>query len=377
MKPLTAILLIAQVVLVAAFLVRSDKRLSDFPSFYSATRLWQKGEQPFALPNQCREQIPFRRSECLPYVHPPILLPVLSLLVDGNFVASYWRWVAFLVTVLLVCLIPLYKLTGDVGTALQAILWQPIIASIWLGQDVVVIFAAVVFWLWLLLGGREFVSGVALSLAVIKPHFAIALALPLLFSNRRAFAGFILGSSALTLFSLALIGVSGFRDILKATSIMAQGDGFGVWPQGMSNIAGILARAGISTLWSWPFYVAGVVAICWMWRRHGLSLRSISLALVIVTFTAPHVHPWDSAPLVVPLSIIGGRIAVMISAAILFALMPWRLLHWGCYGVMAVLSLSLLQRSQDQQSTLGANTGRNPFLRLLYRLRALLLALDD
>lgn len=336
MARFTALLLIAQIILVGAFLYRSNKRLSDFPAFYAATRLWQKGEQPFTLANQCSEQRIFRREECLPYVHPPILLPILSLAVNENYVASYWRWVTFLIAVLLLCLVPLYKLTDDAATSLQAVLWQPIVASVWIGQDVVIVFAAIVFWVWLLLGKREFLAGLVLSLSVIKPHFAIALAIPLLFASRRAFAGFVVGAAALTVYSFALVGIEGFRGIIEATQIMAQGKGFGLWPEGMSNITGVLARAGIRTAWAWPFYFLGVVAICWLWKRRGLNHTTIGIALVVVMLTAPHVHPWDIAPLVIPLSLIDRRL-VMISSAVLFALMPWRLVHWGCYLTMITL----------------------------------------
>ena len=341
-KTLTIILLVAQCVLAAAFLIRSDKRLSDFPAFYSVVRLWQKGEQPYSLENQCREQRRFQRSECLPFAHPPILLQIQSLLTTDNYVASYWRWAALLIAVMMLCLIPLVHVVQDTSTAAMAVLWQPVVASVWIGQDTPLVVAAILFWWWLLQSGRSFLSGLALSVAVIKPHFALALALPLLFVNRRAFAGFCVGAFVLTLYSFALIGADGFRGIIHIVSVMAQGKGFGVWAEGYANIAGILARTGISHGWVWMLYPIGIIAITVVWHRFGLTIKTLSIALVVMLLTAPHVHPWDIAPLLLPLATL-GTMPLLLSSALLFALWPYRLLHLGCYFIFAGVLLSLHQ----------------------------------
>lgn len=333
----TALMLAAQLVLFAAFLFRSDKRLSDYPAFYAAARLWQKGENPFYLESQCREQAVFRREECLPYVHPPILLPVLSLLTTENFTASYWRWTLFSIVILLLCIFPLVRLTGDITASIQAILWQPIIVGVWIGQDNALLFAAVVLFMWLIRDKRDFLAGVALSLATIKPHFAIALAIPLLFSNRNAFAGFTAGSAVLILYSVALVGLRGVRGIMDATLVMAQSDDFGVWREGMCNLAGFLARSGVrAPALVWSVFLVSIGGISYYWHRKGINPISISIALVIVMLTAPHVHPWDIAPLAVPLAL-SGTMPLMITSLVLFAVMPFRLLHLGCYVVFGVV----------------------------------------
>lgn len=338
---LTAFLLIAQAILVGAFLFRSDKRLSDFPAFYTAVRLWQKGEQPYNLENQCREQRQFKRSECLPFVHPPVLLPVLSLLVTENFVASYWRWVVLLIGVLGFCFVPLYQLTREVPATLQALLWQPVVASVWIGQDTVFVFAGILFWAWLLKMKRDFLAGLAVSVAAIKPHFAIALVIPLLFSRPKAFSGSLVGGTALILYSLALVGIEGFREIVNTTAVMAQGEGFGIWREGMCNVAGLLARAGVNAPGIvWAVFLLGIITISFYWHRRGVTLKTISLALVILMFTAPHVHPWDIAPLALAL---GGVMPLMLSSMLLFALMPYRLMHYGCYAVMLAIYARIMR----------------------------------
>ncbi len=332
-------LLIAQVILVAAFLVRSDKRLSDYPAFYAATRLWQKGEQPYNLDLQCREQAPFHRSECLPFAHPPVLLQLQSAITSDSYSASYWRWVGVLLAVLLMCAYPLSKLTPNTPTTAQALLWQPVVASMWIGQDTAFIVASIIFWFWLFTEKKKYLlSGLALSLTVIKPHFAIALGLPLLVLNRHAFAGFCLGGLTLTLYCFALVGLDGFRGIIRIASVMSQGVGFGIWAEGYANIAGIFVRNSIPLTWSWVFYPIGIVGVAVVWRRGGLTIETVTLALTVMLLTSPHVHAWDIAPLLLPLASM-GMMPLLLSSLVLFVLMLYRLEHLGCYLIMFALLL--------------------------------------
>ena len=340
---LAIFLLLAQLVIISVWLMRAPPAMSDYPAFYAVARLWQRAEQPYSLDNQCLEQRPFNRPTCLPFVHPPVLLPLMSLTASDDFVSSYWRWTLISTAVLLLCLIPLYRITGNVLVAAQALLWQPVVMSVGMGQDGAFVTAAILFWAWLLVERRDVLAGMCLSLAVIKPHFAIPLAIPLVFFRPKAFLAFASGAAALMLYSFVLVGREGFAGILEMTKIMSRGDGFGVWAEGMSNAAGILARSGLSVRWSWAVFVVGIVAICAIWRRLGVSLRTISLAMVIMLFTAPHVHPWDTAPLAAPLAV-GGFWLLMASSTLLFVLMPYGLLHWGCYAVM----LWIVLQSKDE-----------------------------
>jgi hypothetical protein len=344
--------LASQFVLVAAFLMRSDKALSDFPAFYAVARLWQKGERAFDLESQCREERAILHGglPCLPLARPPILLPVLSVVVSEDFVASYWRWVAVLVLVLLVSLYPLYRLTGEISTSVQAILCQPVVAGVWLGQDNAVLLTAIFFFVWFLQEKRDFLAGVALSLTTIKPHFALALALPLLFVRRRAFLGFVTGSSVLVVYSLALVGLEGFRDLINLAGVLARGRGYGIWREGMVNAAGLLSRIGLnSEILLLLIFLVGVVAIAWYWRARGVNENTIAIALVIVIFTVPHAHPSDAASLVLPLALLGLRY-VMLSSAVLFALMPARLVHWGFYAIMAGLVVANVNNGEKKRA---------------------------
>lgn len=82
----------AQLVLYFTYLQRFDKRSSDFPSYYSIARIWQRGGDPYDLDSQCAEMIRVSGG-CAPMAHPPVMLPILSLVSSSDFTRSYWRWI--------------------------------------------------------------------------------------------------------------------------------------------------------------------------------------------------------------------------------------------------------------------------------------------
>src|SRR5262245_4590820 len=47
--------------------------------------------------------------------HPPFLVPIVSLLANGNYVESYRRWAALLFAISLACSVIIYLLLKDVG----------------------------------------------------------------------------------------------------------------------------------------------------------------------------------------------------------------------------------------------------------------------
>src|SRR5215472_7822000 len=223
-------LVTAQVVLYAVAWRTVAPRDTDFPAFYAAARLWQKGLNPYDLQMQCNEQIQIRGEPCLPFAHPPVLLPLVALLSNDDFTSSYHRWVFCVLIAVVVCLVPLSQLTQDWIVSLQSVLFLPVILAIILGQDTPFILLGVLLWVWLLNRRQDVCAGLALSLAVVKPQIAILLGLPLLFSRPKAFAGFCLGAFLLTLYSFALVGTQGFHGLIAITALMSQGQGFGIKP---------------------------------------------------------------------------------------------------------------------------------------------------
>src|SRR5213593_4698320 len=70
----------------------------------------------------------------LPFVSPPVLIPFVRLIITDDYFASYWRWVAFLIGVCLVCAVLVYVITRDVLAAVTAILFIALFGSVLKGQ---------------------------------------------------------------------------------------------------------------------------------------------------------------------------------------------------------------------------------------------------
>ena len=329
----------AQLLIYGQFWYGADKTTTDFPAFHAVGLLFKSGEQPYNLESQCRVEKEVNPAQpCLPFAHPPILLPALALVSDSNFNASYWRWTLLTTIVLFLCLIPLYLLWPDLRIAMQSILFFPAVFGLWMGQDNAIVLFAVLWCLYLLTRERDFLAGLILSLGSVKPQLVLVLGIPLLFSRPKAFLGFCVGASALAAFSIALVGVEGLRGILQLTSLMSKIQGFGVWPEGMYNTTGLLARSGINHMWSWPIFVLGIISVCVLWRLKGITVSTFSIGVIITVFTAPHVHLWDLSLLMIALVSL-HPLAPAIGSLLIISVFPFGLTYWATYAMMLVLSI--------------------------------------
>ena len=341
-RPLAIAFIVVQVILYAAAWRTVSPRESDFPAFYSAARLWHEGANPYDLGQQCNKQFPIRGEPCLPFAHPPVLLPLVSLISSDDFVRSYYRWTAVLLCTVLICLIPLYKISKQWRLSIQSILFLPIIIALALGQDTPFILLAVLCWLWLLGESKDFLGGLALSLSVLKPQIAILLGVPLLFARPRAFLGFVVGGFTLLLFSFAFVGKDGFSGLLHIVRVMSHGEGFGVNPAAMISVTGLLSRLGLSASWSWVFFVLALVAISVLWRRLGTTPATLSAGIALALFCAPHLHLHDLSLLSGPILFIHPLAPVAVSA-FLAAAYAFNLQQWAAYillGFVVFRSLS-------------------------------------
>lgn len=343
-----------QIILYVAAWRTVQPKETDFPAFYSAARIWTNGQNPYNLEAQCRAQIPIRGVPCLPFVHPPVVLPLVRLVSNEDFLSSYYRWSLLLVAVAALCILPLYRLTGEWKLSVQTILFFPVIVAITFAQDTPFILLGVLLWIWLLLLKRDVLSGLALSIAVLKPQIAILLAVPLLFSRPRAFAGFCLGAALLVIYSFTLVGVEGFRGLLEIVRVMSEGQGYGVNPQVMQNATALLVRSGLSTAWSWPIFALGLVAISVYWKKKGTSLREISAGIIIALFTAPHLHFHDLS-LLLPGLLLIHPLAAMLSSIVLLATYAFALQQWSGYAVMLALLIFYFKPWPALESKLQEN----------------------
>ncbi len=345
-KPLAVFFIALQIVLYIALTRTVQLKETDFPAFYSAARSWSKGKNPYDLDEQCGLQVPIRGVPCLPFAHPPVLLPLISLVSNESFESSYYRWKLLLLIVTALCIVPLYQLTRNWVLSFQSILFLPVIIAITLGQDTPFILLAVLSWAMLLTRNRDLLAGLALSLAVLKPQIAVLLAFPMLFSRPRAFAGFCIGATALVVYSFALVGTPGFRGLLEIVRVMSQAEGFGVNARIMLNATALLVRAGLSTSWSWLIFGVGLIGISVVWKRRGTSLNELGPGIIVALFCAPHLHFHDLSLLTVSLILL-PRLSVMLCSVFLLTAYALGWHQWAGYALM--LGLALTQKSLSPQ----------------------------
>lgn len=255
----------------------------------------------------------------LPFNHPPLLLPALGPLSRHLPRTAYLLWTvisfAFFVagTALLTWRLceGNFSVTHSVAVYLGVLAFFPIAVALIQGQDTALLFAGVCAFVFLLRTDRDLAAGTALSLAAIRPHIALALALPFLFARRRVFLGFLAGSSILLVYSLALVGVNGatqFLDLIRLTGLDSD------LPNGgsrMPNLLGFLERAlepesrSFPAALSWLTWMLFVAASCACWKGLGnrVSILHVGLLVSGAVVLAPHIHLHDAALLAVPATI--------------------------------------------------------------------------
>ncbi len=346
LHPAVIVFFLLQIILYAAASRTVQPSETDFPAFYSAGRIWTSGQNPYSLEEQCRLQVPIRGEPCLPFAHPPVLLPLISLVSNESFDSSYYRWTLLLLVVTAVCIFPLYQISRDWKGSLQSLLFLPVVIAITLGQDTPFILLAVLSWAWLLTIKKDVLAGLALSLAVVKPQIALLLAVPLLFSRPKAFAGFCIGAAALMAYSFALVGLQGFRGVLGIVQIMSQGSGFGVNPRVMINATALLVRAGLGANWVWITFTLGLIVTSVIWKRMGTSPNQLVPGIIVALFCAPHLHLHDLSLLSLALVLV-HPLAPMLCSALLLVAYAFGWHQWAGYALMLGLLITHLIRARQ------------------------------
>jgi len=349
-RPLAYILIAALVVLYAVTwrTVRADR--ADFVAFYSSARLWQSGQNPYDRETECRFQATIRPDLCMPNPHPPVVLPLFALISNEDYRGSFTRWSLLLLVVLFGCVWAAYQISGSFVSALFAVLFYPIFISITQGNVSPFILLSALFWVMLLKDKRDIWAGVALSVSVIKPQFALLLAVPLLFSNRKAFWGFCLGAAALVLICFALVGPQGFKSLVDTLIAMLSDKEAGTDPAKMYSVTGLLARAGLNRLLAWPVFIGAMVGLSLLWRRR-FNLHTQMFGIVVSLFAVPHLFMHDVSLLAIPLLFIRPAGPLVASCVLLIA----ESAGWGyaaIYLIFAALSVFYLAagmaRSQER-----------------------------
>jgi hypothetical protein len=295
---------------------------SDFIAFYAAGRVAQ--EYGFSrvfepeLQQAVQQEVvgfPLVEGQVLLHNHPPLLPPLLRLLFTPNYVQSFYRWVFLLIAIYIGSLIVLSKLLEHsemerrtiLLIAVSAFLFLPLYFSLMNGQDTPIIFMGAAIWLYGLTTGKEWLAGFGLSLTVMRPHISLALAIPMIFRYRKAFFGYVLGSSFLVVLAILINGLDGMQKYIDILLISAGGEWHGMREESMVNLLGLMLRilgpsaADIIRPWGWVIFAASIVGLAYLWsRKSELPGNLVGLTVIVTLFTTPHLHLHDLTLLLIP-----------------------------------------------------------------------------
>ena len=366
----------------------------DFIHFYAAGRIVQQQgySHAYDLPAQKRIEQSLNeelraQDEVLVYNHLPILLPLLKWIVDGDYLASYTRWVLLNAAVLAAAagviglILRAYPAgQASVGAVLLCVLaFYPATLSLVKGQDTSLVLFGAAVWVWGLLTGRDLAAGLGLVFMLLRPQYGLMLALPFIFHRRRVLYSFVIGAALVAAACFWLIGPQGTRQFISVMLISAQGQAFGFHPQDMFNLAGLLVRAfpgfppaGLSLV-KWVGFAVAALALCAIWRRRPpLGLRLTGLALLLALFFSPHLYDHDLTLLVLPLvgatvvlwegsRVPAGYAALLtlgVSLALTAGALAGALEYWVGYAAMAGAAAALFYRPANSPSTASASSAR-------------------
>jgi hypothetical protein len=329
---------------------------ADFRAFYAAGQIArQEGfGRVYDLVVERRIQAevagrPVTDEELLTYNHPPFLLPALWLLAHMDYPAAYIGYCLVQIAFVLAGFPVLFRMLRTKNWPrpqiwvlfLGVLLFQPLFISILKGQDTAFCLLGEILWLCGLLRDDDRMAGLGLSLMLIRPQIAIALAIPFLFTctpfgpgarrgetasasagkRRKVFWWFCAGAAALGLSSLVMIGPAGVWDYLRILMISAGGQGYGLSQSAMFNFTGLALRLfphvdpGLIHWLKWGLFAAGIVGLSVLWKvSAAIRIRHLGLAVVTSLFVAPHLHYHELTLLLLPIL---GLAIILVEAGVL------------------------------------------------------------
>jgi len=304
---------------------------ADFIAFYAAGRIAQV-EGPahvydLALQQHYEEQVvgfEVAPEHINPFLHPPFIVPLARVLALDNFILSFVLWDLVMLAFLILGALPLFYLLRE-GLSRQQrlvllagiLLFFPCYASLVIGQDSAIFYFSACIWMFGMLTKKDWLAGLGLAGMTVRPHLALPLALPFLFTCTCASAGkrrgvwwwFLIGASSLALFSLAYVGVDGIEGFFRVLLVSGRGENYKINEEHMFNTIGLLWRAipDLSPLYvhgiGWGVYLAATTGLCVLWAKIPLlDERHIGLAVILSLFSSPHSHIQDLVLLIIPIA---------------------------------------------------------------------------
>lgn len=229
----------------------------------------------------------------LPYLNPPELAWLVTPLSFLAYPIAAFIWIGLLIAAFAVVWYLVSPGRGMVraihGVAAAALL--PVFVGVLFGQVTLLVVAAIALSWWLLMRGRPWIAGLALSLLILKPQVAFLVPLALLLAGYgRAFLAWFVATVPLVAIGLLATGVGVFQQASRSL-------------HAVSDVPGPIQTSLLRQL-PLPLAVAGIavvlgVAIVILWRnRGGGPSRPIAIGLIAGTLVSPYINFYDLSALI-------------------------------------------------------------------------------
>jgi hypothetical protein len=338
---------------------------TDFIIFYTAGRAAQwygySSVYNIAIQQKIQESVvgfPLAQGQVLPYNHIPYLVPLLSLLVSANYVASFLRWAALMLifhAITTMLLVHNLKSASKSTLFAGAMLFFPFFQSLLLGQDTAFLFFGVAIWVVGMIQKKDWLAGIGLAMTSVRPHLCIVLAAPFLFRRQSVLRYFLASITVLILVSLLLLGPNGTLDFLKMLQISAGGTWYGMHQTAMVNLIGMAMRllpfvqANIIRAAGWGGYFVGIFLAVILWQKEAPLTTKIGVTIILALFFAPHLHSHDLTLLLAPLMFASQSnervLYLLLGISLLFLLLPF--LHYVLPYALYVGLLWMLEKKPN------------------------------
>jgi hypothetical protein len=330
------VLISFSIILVAITLIATRKPGIDFRTFYAVASLQAQHIDIYSQSLQRAVVSVDKGGEVLYYFHPPqellIFRPLLRLRIELAFIV----WCLLGASLIVGSAFLLRRLYPDFPIAAALALPFPM-ALIMTGQDSAIILAASALAFWCFIRKQDFAAGLILSIALIKPQFAVPLVAVLAFRYWRVATGFAIGAVVFLAESIAMVGIHGLREMFALGKL---GDYYEPINQN-TNLRGIvyLISGDHATIVVGVSLLLVVVAAFVSTDRD----RAFSLAVVVCQLVTYHGHTCDLLPLLIPIAVL-WRDARMFWITIAFTVLFFAatLFHPAPFQILAVPLVALL-----------------------------------
>ena len=300
----------------------AERTGTDFIIFWTAGRISQKYDvsQVYNIELQTETEaniigLPLKANEILPFNHPPHSLPFLIILVGKNYIKSFSLWALLNIAFYIYSFFLLMKgnktkphdLRQNLKIAISLLLFFPIFTSILLGQDTAILFFGVTLLIFGTKRNDNLLIALGLTLASIRPHIAIVLATVFFFHHKKTLKYFMVVFTIFSLLSFFALGNRGTQDFVNVLLISATQKGYGIKPDAMMNLSGLLTRSfpalkeNIIRFINWGAYGISTIFLLISFKREKkFETTHITQAIIFSLFFAPHLNYHDLSLLAIP-----------------------------------------------------------------------------